>query len=98
MTSYVFSKAAADDMFSLWEYIAKDDIDAADRVRDAVYDAISTILTFPGMGHRRADLRDDTLRVWPVFSYLIIYRAQAEPLEIVRVVSGYQDIAALVMQ
>ena len=98
MTDYVFSPAASEDMFFLWEHIAKDDIDAADRVRDAIYDAISTILIFPGMGHRRADLRDDTLRVWPVFSYLIIYRAQAEPLEIVRVVSGYQDVAALVMQ
>ncbi len=51
-----------------------------------------------GMGYRRADLNNDNLRVWPVFTYLIIYRFKTKPLEIVRVLSGYRDIAALLIQ
>ncbi len=51
----------------------------------------------PGMGHRRSDLGDDSLRIWPVFSYLIVYRPETNPLEIVRVVSGYRDLAPLLI-
>ena len=31
----------------------------------------------------------------PVRSYLIIYRPEAEPIQIVRVLDGYRDIAEL---
>lgn len=42
----------------------------------------------PGIGHIRADLTDEDVRVWVVHRYLIVYRATSEPLEIVRVVHG----------
>ena len=36
-----------------------------------------------------------TVRVWTVHSYLVIYRPDARPLQVVRVLSGYRDIATL---
>lgn len=50
---------------------------------------------WPGIGHERTDLADETLRVWTLQSYLIIYRPTSRPLEIVRVVSGYRDLVSL---
>ncbi len=94
MSDFIFSESARKDMLTLWEYIARDDFDAADRVIDAVEEAVNKLVLMPGMGHSRTDLADETLRLWPVFSYLIIYRPQTVPLEIVRVVSGYRDLAA----
>jgi antitoxin ParD1/3/4/toxin ParE1/3/4 len=41
------------------------------------------------------DLDDETLRVWPVHSYLIVYRPEQKPIEIVRVVSGFRDLFTL---
>jgi plasmid stabilization system protein ParE len=49
----------------------------------------------PELGHFREDLADEPLRFWPVHSYLIIYRPDRKPLEVVRVLSGYRDIAEL---
>ena len=49
----------------------------------------------PELGHVHQDLVQETLRFWPVRSYLIIYRPDAEPIQIVRVLSGYRDIAEL---
>jgi plasmid stabilization system protein ParE len=49
----------------------------------------------PGLGHLRDDLADETLRVWTVHSYLRIYRPDPVPLQVVRVLGGYRDIAAL---
>ena len=49
------------------------------------------------MGHLRTDLAQEPLRFWPVYSYLIIYRPDAEPLEIVRVLHGARDVAQLLL-
>jgi hypothetical protein len=49
----------------------------------------------PGPGHVRDDLVDETLRVWTVHSYLVTYRPETRPLQIVLVLSGYRDIATL---
>ena len=69
MNEFIFTETAHRDMLEIWEFVAKDDLDAADRVRDAVYEAVGNLVIFPGMGYRRADLGNDALRVWPVFSY-----------------------------
>ncbi len=49
----------------------------------------------PGKGHLREDLGDEAIRVWVVYSYLIIYRPEPKPLQVVRVVSGYRDVPKL---
>jgi plasmid stabilization system protein ParE len=46
------------------------------------------------MGHRREDLTPYPVRFWPVGSYLVIYRAGSESLEIVAVTQGSRDIPA----
>jgi hypothetical protein len=52
-------------------------------------------LRIPSMGHCRGDPADESLRVWSVYSYLIVYRPEQRPIEIVRIVGGYQDIPHL---
>ena len=46
----------------------------------------------PNLGHLRQDLADEPLRFWQVYSYLVIYRPQAEPLQIVRVLHASRDV------
>jgi hypothetical protein len=40
------------------------------------------------MGHRREDLTRYPVLFWPVGAYLIIYRAERPPVEIVAVITG----------
>jgi plasmid stabilization system protein ParE len=47
------------------------------------------------MGHRREDLTPYRVLFWPVGAYLVIYRAERLPVEIVAVTQGYRDIPAL---
>jgi plasmid stabilization system protein ParE len=49
----------------------------------------------PGLGHRREDLTDRPLRFWTVDAYLVIYRAERTPIEIVAVTRGGRDIPRL---
>lgn len=95
MNRYTFTPAAVDDLDEIWEFIADDSVRAADRVIDDIRAAVEALADMPGMGHRREDLADETLRVWPVHSYLIVYRPEQRPIEIVRVVSGFRDLFPL---
>jgi plasmid stabilization system protein ParE len=95
MNGFELSPAARQDLHAIWDHIAQDSMDAANRFRDRLYAAILKLVAMPGMGHRHEALADETLRVWPVRSYLIIYRPDTQPLQIVRVVSGYRDLPAL---
>jgi plasmid stabilization system protein ParE len=91
---YKLSPEALRDLRDVWEFIAEDNLDAADRVRAEFFDAFNGLVEMPNKGHRREDLTDLPVLFWPVRSYLIIYRPHI-PLEIVRVVHGARDIPGL---
>lgn len=95
MSDCFYSAEARLDLLEIWEYIARDNLDAADRVEREIDEAVSMLAHSPELGHLRRDLTSKPVRFWPVHSYLIIHNPVAQPLEIVRVLSGYRDIAAL---
>ncbi len=95
MSGYVLSVDAGFDLDDIWEYIAADSIDAADRWIGKLFDAFEAIGRTPGMGHRREDLTSFPVLFWPVGAYLIIiYRAEGRTVEIVAVTQGSRDIPA----
>ena len=95
MTSFVLTPQAGRDLEGIWEYIAEDSIERADRVADEIEAALRLIADNPRIGHIREDFADDRHRFWPVLSYLIMYRHGTRPLQILRIVSGYRDLIAL---
>ena len=56
MTGYVLGKDADLDLDEIWEYIAADDAEAADRWTGKLFDAFEALGKAPGMGHKRQDL------------------------------------------
>jgi plasmid stabilization system protein ParE len=89
---YSLSEGAEIDLDAIWEYIAQDNIDAADRWIAKLFDAFETIERTPGMGHKREDLTAFPVLFWPVGAYLVIYRFQREHLDIVAITQGARDI------
>jgi antitoxin ParD1/3/4/toxin ParE1/3/4 len=81
----------------IWSYIAIDlqNADAADRIRDELFNALGKLARTPGMGHFRSDLAGKPLRFWCVRSHLIIYRSEKRPVEIVRVLQGARDVQTI---
>jgi len=91
----VISKTAAKDLNQIWDFIAKDSPDIADRVRDEIEEEMLKLCGVPGMGHRRDDVSDQSLRFWKVYSYLIAYRHTKHKLSVARVVSGHRNFKKL---
>lgn len=95
MSRYLLSPEAREDLRDIRDYIAADDPAAAERVLAELRTAMRRLAQLPEIGHLREDLADEALRFWPVRSYLIIYRPDERPVQIVRVLSARRDVAEL---
>jgi plasmid stabilization system protein ParE len=95
MSGYLLSPLAAQDLDDLWEFIARNNLDAADRILEEIYAAVQRLVRMPLIGHFRDDLADRSHRFWPVRDFLIIYHPETSPLEIVRILRGSRDIPSL---
>ena len=95
MAEHFYSPEARLDLMGIWEFIAQADLNAADRVEQEIRLAVEWLVRNPHLGHSRSDLTSQPVRFWAVHSYLIIYDPNARPLEVVRILSGYRDVAAM---
>jgi plasmid stabilization system protein ParE len=98
MKKYVLSTGAELDLDEIWEYISLDNIRAADRWIEKLFDAFEALARNPGMGHKREDLTAYPILFWPVGVYLILYRVHSERVEIVAVTQGARDIPSFLRQ
>lgn len=56
MTGYLIAPAAQQDLLEIIDYIAAENPEAAERVRDMLFDAFDAIADRPRIGHFRHDL------------------------------------------
>jgi antitoxin ParD1/3/4/toxin ParE1/3/4 len=92
MTRFVLTPRARRDVNDIWDYIAEDSIEAAGGVLDALEDAMGKLAKTPGIGHWREELTDKRHRLFLVHSYLIVYRHETKPLQIIRVLHAARDV------
>lgn len=91
MTGYEFHPEAEIDLDEIWEYIAAENISAADRVISDIRQALDNLAPFPHSGHRRTDLTGRPLRFIIVRDYLIAYAPDEKPLWVVAVMHGHRS-------
>ncbi len=88
MSGFVFHPDAFADLEEIWDFIAKDSLEAADRVLAEIYEAIGSLVSFPQVGHLRADLTSRPVRFHPVRELLVAYAFEEKPLIILAIVHG----------
>jgi plasmid stabilization system protein ParE len=95
MSSYQFTPQAVDDLFEIWSYIASDDLDAADRVEEAIHVACAFLADAPLAGRIREDLTALPLRFWivqPYRNYWVVYHPEKKPLQVIRIIHAARNI------
>jgi plasmid stabilization system protein ParE len=95
MKSFVLTQLAREDLEEIWDYIAADNRRAADRVLNKIEATILRLARSPGIGHVHEDLAGHRHRFFSVYSYLIVYRPDSRPLEIIRVLHASRDVRRL---
>jgi plasmid stabilization system protein ParE len=88
MSGFVLHPQAYADLDEIWEYIAGDSLDAADRIREEIYEAIQSLVPFPYIGHSRLDLTSKPLRFQSLGEYVIAYAPDEKPLAVIAILHG----------
>jgi plasmid stabilization system protein ParE len=92
---FQFTPQATEDLDAIWWFIAADNRDAADRVEIEIIATCRRLAKHPLMGTKRQDITPLPVRFWtlPEFSnYVIVYRPDTAPLQVVAVLHGKRDL------
>jgi antitoxin ParD1/3/4 len=98
MRLWQFAPRARQDLFEVWDYIAKDNPEAADRVSQAILLACDLLSHSPLAGSVRKDLTPLPVRFWivqPYVNYVIVYDPEKKPLPILRILHGARNLPTL---
>jgi plasmid stabilization system protein ParE len=86
---------ATEDLDAIWWFIAEDNRDAADRVEMEIIATCRRLAKHPLMGTRRQDITPLAVRFWTVTkfpNYVIVYRPDTVPLQVVAVLHSKRDL------
>lgn len=96
--TYLLTPKAEADLWLIIDYITEDSPDNALKVFDELIAAMQKLGEMPGLGHRREDVTDLPLRSWPVYSFLIVYWPDTDPITIIRIIHGARNLKAILDQ
>jgi plasmid stabilization system protein ParE len=92
---FQFTPQAMEDLDAIWWFIAEDNRDAADRVETEIVATCRRLARYPLMGTKRQDITPLPLRFWTITKfpkYVIVYRPETVPLQVVAVLHGKRDL------
>jgi toxin ParE1/3/4 len=91
MNTYRLDADARLDVDSIYDYIAKQNQAAADRLIDLFWAKFEFLARHPLAGEHRPELSDD-LRSFTAGRYVILYRPVAGGVEIARIIHSARDL------
>lgn len=97
MAKFIFSEYVEAELDAIWQYIAIDNVDAADRFIEAAYGTFQELAQMPDMGRKRqfpqprlSELR--SFRVKGFESYLIFYGSLPDGIEVFHIIHGARNL------
>jgi plasmid stabilization system protein ParE len=87
MNEFAFHPEAEVDLIEIWDFIAEDGVDAADRVRDDISATVRRLVRTPNQGHRRNDLTSHP----GVHDYQIASAPEEKPLLVLAVLHSRRN-------
>lgn len=88
---------ALDEISEIWDYIAEDSMSAANRVESAILSACYSLSRHPLIGAKRTEITSLPVRFWTVTrfpNFIVVYRPDTKPLQVVAVLHGKRDLKA----
>ncbi len=86
-----WSVPAADDLERICAWVERDHPEAARRIAATIYNGVSQLEDFPELGRASSRVKGWRELVFPPLPYIVVYRVQADFIEIARVFHGAQD-------
>jgi plasmid stabilization system protein ParE len=95
-SKFRFIPSANADLDEIWKSIADDNLEAADRIIEAIYQHVQMLGDFPRAGHPRPDLASRrSLLFSPIEKYMVVYRIEVDRIAILGVLHAARDIPTI---
>ncbi len=92
---FQLTSQAIEDLDAIWWTIAEENQDAAERVEMEILATCHRLARHPRMGTKRQDITMLPVRFWTITkfpNYVIVYRPETDPLQVVAVLHGKRDL------
>jgi len=89
---YELAAEAQADLLEIWIRIAADSVELADRIEQEFYNSFESLGRMPGQGHKRRDLTSRPVLFFPMYSFLIVYQPETQPIRIMAVLRGRRNL------
>ncbi len=93
MAEVQFTPAAVNDIDHVWEWIARDNISAANNFVSKMYDVFEQLAIMPLSARKRPELGEN-MRSRPYGNYIIFYEPLPDGIMVLNVLWGGRDIDA----
>ncbi len=95
MAGYYLVQDAEIDLDAILDYIAEDSLPSALKVQERFLELFRMLADNPEAGHFREDLTSRPVRFFPIYSYMVVYLTNTDPVEIVRIIGVAQDAESI---
>ena len=95
---YDVSVEAQEDLFEIWQRIASDSVDLANRVDSEFHKLFVSVGQTPRVGHTRKDLTNRPVLFFSLYSFLIVYQPDVTPMRIMAVLRGKRNVKRLLKE
>lgn len=100
MPEFILDPIVEDELWSIWQFIAQDNPDAATRVIETAYETFARLAANPNLGRIRKfrNPRLSGIRSFHISgfdNYLIFYRSIAKGIQVLHVYHGARDLESL---
>ena len=94
MSMYIIAPSASKDLNQIADYFLARNLEAGEKLFREFNKKCQNLANFPNIGRSYAHIRP-SLRGLPLDGYIIIYQIIDDGVEILRVISGRQDLESL---
>lgn len=94
MSRYIITPSASRDLNQIADYFLTRNLEAGEQLFREFNHKCQNLAIFPNMGRSYAYIKP-LLRGLPLDGYVILYRVLDDGVEILRIVSGHQDLESL---
>src|SRR5438270_2755291 len=95
---YELSAEAQEDLFEIWRRIAAESQDLADRIDNEFHELFASLGRIPGQGHTRSDLTARPVLFFPLYSFLVVYQPDVNPIRIMAVLRGRRNLKQILKE
>lgn len=86
---------AIEDLDGIWWFIEEDSEESANQVETEIIVTFRRLARYPFIGHKRPDITPLPVLFWtlPKYpNYIIVYRPESNPLQVIAILHGKQDL------